>query len=222
MASPLKPAILILCLLLASWGVFPSRPRADDNPANPSPPRGSCVAIFNLEYLIAHCNKWRTLENECKLHIVGCQERKSPLRAECEILTEAIRTGKFLDPAFPDQQAAEKELRRLIKSMNDIEDEARAMECKNQETLMRTIWKDVTDAARSFAATHNVDLVMQYRDPPPDVCGCLSILRDVNLRKSSTPGLFPLPLGREGIDVTEELLAILNAVQLRSEKPSDE
>jgi hypothetical protein len=125
---------------------------------------------------------------------------KDEARALARELERDASAGRRVD--------VEKKLRALQNSLEENKAKGQERLRKIQDGQLVTLYRDLHEAARRHAEARGLEIVLHFKEPPPPEANWspMSIAR----KKADDPCCKPM-WAKEGIDVSEEVLAILNA-----------
>jgi Skp family chaperone for outer membrane proteins len=124
------------------------------------------IALINLAQVIKHYQKVIAFQNEVKGLLQPYQDKAKGIQAQIE-----AHTKKLQDPALKaeEREVTEKNLRAWQRSLEDLNNDAKAFWTKKNDDQMVILYKEVMDAAQRYAGAHNFELVMHYNDATPDM-----------------------------------------------------
>jgi Skp family chaperone for outer membrane proteins len=161
------------------------------------------VALVNLSQVIKNYEKYKNFQAEVQAATRPFQEREKKLRSQAEKLAKGMRDTPVVPAKAEDTQ---EKLRKIQRELEDNQLKAKkAIARKNDEAIV-TIYKEITEAAKRYAAVHDFDVVMHYNDAVTEE----ELNNPINIaRKLQSGPLMPL-YAAPGIDISKELLDVLN------------
>jgi Skp family chaperone for outer membrane proteins len=174
----------------------------DKKTAKPAAPK-TRVALINLTGVIKNYEKYKNFHKEIEATAKPFQERDKTMRARAEKLAKELQV--------PDLPAEKKEkiaasLKKLQRQAEDNSAKAKLTLGKKSDTQMKTLYEDVLEAGKRYAAAHDFDLVLHYNDATtqPDRSSVPNIAR-----KLQAGALMPVYV-TDGLDITQEITDLLN------------
>lgn len=165
--------------------------------------RGTRIATMNLAYVIKNYQKFKAFENEMKGSLKQFDERLAGKRAMMEALGKEA-ANPATTPAQKDE--LEKKGRDIQRSVEDINNDAKAFIGKKRDDQIVQLYKEVQDAAQRYALSQGIDLVLHYTDATTQE----DYYNPVNVaRKLQSPGCMPL-YAAQGTDISQEVVIALN------------
>jgi Skp family chaperone for outer membrane proteins len=185
-----------------------SRLWAESKANNRAAPR-TRIAIVNLTYVIKNYDKYKQFQEEMKALIGPIQKRDAELREQFKELrdkAEKLNKSTAKNEKSGEKKELEEKAREIQKQLTEIGEETKKKLAKRSDEEMKTLFKDVEEAARDYAGAHDIDLVLQYNDAitKEDYYSGQNIAR-----KLSASGLMPLYVS-EGMDISKDILDNLN------------
>jgi Skp family chaperone for outer membrane proteins len=161
------------------------------------------VALVNLSYVIKQYKKYTNFQDELKEASRTFQERDRKLRAQAEKLTKGA--GNPILPAKAED--SEEKLKKVQREIEDNGLKAKKTLGKKSDDAMKTIYMDIEEATKRYAAAHDIDLVMHYNDAvtPEELTSTPNIAR-----KLQSGPLMPI-YSAPGMDISKDILEVLNA-----------
>jgi Skp family chaperone for outer membrane proteins len=113
-----------------------------------------------------------------------------------------------------DREQLEKDIRKLQREMQDKQEEVRAWLNKQVGDSTKTIFNEIEDMTKRYAASKNLELVLHYSDPatPEDKYS------PQMLQLRTTPGVVMPLYAVGGIDITADVTYYLNAAYAEANK----
>jgi Skp family chaperone for outer membrane proteins len=186
---------------------------AEDKARKP-PTHRTRIALLNLASILKKYDKYRDFQEEIKEVIEPFQRKDASLRmqgeklrVELEKMARELSTGEQKgEEAAQGKEALQMKVIRLQRAMEDNQTEAKAMMAKKTEEGMKTMFQDLSEAAKRYATQNGLDVVLFYSDATTavDYYSTPNIVRKLN-----SGALLPLT-SRPGIDISKEVLDLLN------------
>jgi Skp family chaperone for outer membrane proteins len=160
--------------------------------------------MVNLGYVLKNCRKFKTFSDEMKATVRPFQEKDVRLKKECEALLKESQKSNFSPER---REAIIKRVRELKRDGEDNKLEAQKTIEQKQNAQLKILYADVEDAASRYARAHDLDLVVQYQDAVTEA----ERHSPQNIARKMQAGPF-LPLyAAPGVDISKEIVAVLNA-----------
>ena len=187
-----------------------SRLWAENKEKKPAP--RTRIALVNLTYVIKNYDKFKQFRDEMVTIIQPYQKHEEELRAKLKELREQAEDPSLVQTAGKDrgEKSEKKKLEEKVRlAQREIEDkkaERNLKMSKRSDQEMKVIYKDLMEAAQSYATAHDLDLVLHYNDAitHEDFFSAQNVARKLN-----TGGLMPL-YTKEDMDISQDLVALLN------------
>ena len=130
--------------------------------ARPAAAPQTKIALLNLTYVISYYHKYQAYKQEMKGIAKPYEDQIKGKQAELEAFRK-----EATNPATPPARVEEltKQAKKLQREMEDIGADAKAKLAKKAEGQMVELYREVQDAARRFAVSHDFDMVLQYNEP---------------------------------------------------------
>ncbi len=119
------------------------------------------MALVNLTQVIKHYEKYKNFQGEIQETTRPFQERDKKLRAQAEKLAKGMRDAPIVPAKAEDTQ---EKLRKIQREIEDNQLKAKKALAHKGDEAMKTVYLDIADAAKRYAAAHDFDLVMHYND----------------------------------------------------------
>lgn len=170
------------------------------------------IAFFNLTYVIKHYDKYQQYNEEVKKMVKPYKERDTELRAQLEELRKQAKDF-YVVPAKGedgDEKSRKEELEKKAKKIRrEIEENAAKIKKelgKSSDDEMKIVYEDVVEAARRYATTNGLDLVLHYNeaDTPEGLLSAQNIARKLNT------GAFMPVYWDESMDISLDIVTMLN------------
>jgi len=158
--------VVILAALIAA-GRLP----AEDDENKPAPAR-TRIALFNLTYVIKNYDKYKDFQVEIK-EIVEPFQRKDAhlrrqldkLRAEAEKLSaDRSNSGQKAELLEKKRNVLETKAKQVQRQLEDNGMAVKMKLGKRSDEEMKILFRDVDEAVKRYAASHDLDLVLHYND----------------------------------------------------------
>jgi Skp family chaperone for outer membrane proteins len=165
------------------------------------------IALLNLTYVVKNYDKYKHFQDEIKHVMAGYQKQDEKLRAQLEKLRVQAEKNKDNSPIVPAKaEDLEEKAKKLQRELEDNQAKAKKVMGKRSDEEMKLLYHDVEQAAKRYAASHDIDLVLHYNDAvaPEDYMSTQNIARKLN-----TGALMPL-YWTKNTDISKELVEILN------------
>jgi RNA polymerase sigma factor (sigma-70 family) len=178
-------------------------PRRLAPPGDPARPTRTRIALINMTRALKGSKKYQALQADLR-------DRTQKAREKLEALHRKYQKYQAVhDPATPANRR-EEYARRLKQLQREIEDEqtsVKALMSRMSGDMLRTMYREIEDAARRVATARDIDLVLFCTDAVTDA----DFYNPTNLeRKLSQPGaLMPLVVA-PGMDITDTVIEALN------------
>jgi len=161
------------------------------------------VALVNLTHVIKNYEKYKSFQEEIQVTTRPFQERDKKLRAQAERLAKGMRDTPIVPAKAEDTQ---EKLRKIQRELEDNQLKAKKALAKKSDEAMKTVYMDISEAAKRYAAVHDFDVVMHYNDAVTEE----EVNSPMNIgRKLQLGALMPL-YAAPGIEISKELLEVLN------------
>lgn len=130
--------------------------------ARPAAAPRTKIALLNLTYVISYYHKYQAYKQEMKGIAKPYEDQIKGKQAELEAFRK-----EATNPATPQARVEDltKQAKKLQREMEDIGADAKAKLAKKAEGQMVELYREVQDAARRFAVSHDFDMVLQYNEP---------------------------------------------------------
>ncbi|HEY7310290.1 MAG TPA: OmpH family outer membrane protein [Gemmataceae bacterium] len=160
------------------------------------------IGLLNLKHVIKKYDKYKEFQKSVMEAITPIQKKDAELRKRAESLSEKKRATDLPEK----KKKIERELKLLQREIEDNTAEAKQVLGKMFDETSKAIYLEVREVAKRYAIAHHLDLVLHYNDPPPDE----EVMSPSSIpRKKTEAGLRRL-YSAPGIDITEDIVAILN------------
>ena len=135
---------------------------ASSVPAKPAAAPRTKIALLNLTYVISYYHKYQAYKEEMKAIAKPFEDQIKGKQAELEAFRK-----EATNPATPAARVEElqKQAKALQFEMENISNDAKSKLAKKAEGQMVELYKEVQDAARRYAVSHDFDMVLQYNEP---------------------------------------------------------
>lgn len=161
------------------------------------------VALVNLTHVIKNYEKYKSFQGELQATTRPFQERDKKLRAQAEKLAKGMRDTPIVPAKAEDTQ---EKLRKIQRELEDNQLKAKKAMAKKSDEAMKTVYLDIAEAAKRYAAVHDFDVVMHYNDAVTEE----ELNSPMNIaRKLQSGALMPM-YSAPGIEISDELLGLLN------------
>jgi Skp family chaperone for outer membrane proteins len=135
---------------------------ASSVPAKPAAAPRTKIALLNLTYVISYYHKYQAYKEEMKGIAKPFEDQIKGKQAELEALRkEATAPGT----ATARVEELQKQAKALQFEMENVSTDAKSKLAKKAEGQMVELYKEVQDAARRYAVSHDFDMVLQYNEP---------------------------------------------------------
>jgi Skp family chaperone for outer membrane proteins len=183
-------------------------------PQVPPAPK-SRIALINLAQVFKGYAKVACFNNETKKLIEPLKIKAKRIQIQIDAHTRELETKEMSD----DQRAElDMQLTEYKRKVEDIHNEAKRAFTKKNEEQMVILYKEVSELATRYAKQHDLDLVFNYNDVPMEDP---TYFNPANIhRKLQTSTVFPMYI-REGMDITNEIIAHLNDAYRAETKTED-
>jgi RNA polymerase sigma factor (sigma-70 family) len=177
--------------------------RRGEEPARAAEPR-TRIALVNLSYVLKHDDEARAGQEAVKKQVTAYQEREKFSGSKIAAWTQELAVPGL---SAENRDKLEREIRVARRVLEDDQEEARRKLEKLNDELTVALYKKVREAARRYARAHDIELVLHYND----ASGEADLDSPANVqRKMQAAGCTPL-YAAPGIDISKELVALLNA-----------
>jgi Skp family chaperone for outer membrane proteins len=168
-------------------------------------PRRPAIAVINVTYVFKNCKKWTESEESFKAVYKEYDQKIQFLKKRLEAC-KATPAGQ--DQAARD--ANEREALRLQREVQDVTDEAKRVMGRRQGDSVVEMYKELERVAERYAQEHDLDLVLQYNEAITEA----DANNPANIqRKVATGSCLPLYSRPGTVDISAQILALLNAPQ---------
>jgi Skp family chaperone for outer membrane proteins len=172
--------------------------------AKPAPPRPRArVALINLTYVIKNYDRFLTFQAEVKATVAPFQAADTKMKEQVEKLSK-----EAADPATDAErrEEIEQKVKELQRSIEDNKTRANRTLTRKQEQQLKTLYRDVEDAARRYAKAQDIELVLHYNDAEreQDRTSPANIMR-----KMQAGACLPM-YAAAGVDISKEISTLLN------------
>ena len=197
--------VAVVGALVAVGGLWAQSavPSVPAKPAAAAAPRTK-IALINLTYVITYYGKYQAYKEEMKTIAKPYEEKIKGKQAELEAFRK-----EATNPATPAARVEEltKQAKTLQREMEDVSNDAKATLAKKAEGQMVELYKEVLDASRRFAVSHDFDMVLQYNEPVEK--DAYYAAPNVE-RKMGAGALIPIHYSKEN-EISYDVLTALNA-----------
>jgi Skp family chaperone for outer membrane proteins len=169
-----------------------------------APRRHTRLAILNLKYVVMNYGKWKDFTDRLKSSYQTYEQKAQALNGQMEAMKKQLQ-------AATDQETREKlaqDGKNIERQMQDLSDQAKRTLAKDEQEEMVIVYKEVAAAVASYAEAHDIDLVMQYNDGINDAE--MNSANNIG-RKMMTGPCTPLYYRERGMDISQDILEILNS-----------
>jgi len=165
------------------------------------------VALLNLTYVIKNYDKYKHFQDDIKHAIEPAQERDKKLRAQLEKLRVQAEKAKENSSIVPAKaEDLEEKAKKIQRELEDNSLKAKKMLSKKTEDEMKTLFRDIEQAAKHYAEIHDIDIVLHYNDATT----AEDYMSPQNIaRKLQTGALMPLYWTR-GVDISKDLVDMMS------------
>jgi Skp family chaperone for outer membrane proteins len=155
----------------------------------------SRIALLNLSHVIRNYDKFKNYQKAMKAAVAPFSAKEKAIRAELEKLNkeefEVARTAR--------RGALQQEL-------EDLKNKFQTTMARKQGKQLKTLYKDIQEAARRYAQAHDIELVLHYNDASDKK----DYWSEANVaRKMQAGACMPL-YAADGLDISKEILTMLN------------
>jgi Skp family chaperone for outer membrane proteins len=200
--------VLVLVGMLVMVGKSLSEPKA-------SPVPKSRIALINLAQLFKGYAKVARFNIEHVKLLEPLKIKEKRLQAQIDAHTKELETKEMSEEQRVELDTQLTEYKRKIE---DIHNEAKRASIKKNETHMVIVYKELSELARRYAKEHDLDVVFHYNDVPTEDP---AYFKPTNVsRKINSGTVVPLYI-REGVDITNDMIAQLNDAYRAETKPDD-
>lgn len=191
-------AVLLTAVALIGVG----RSWSQDKPEPPAPRMR--IGLINLTYVVTNYDKYKSYKEGMKAEAKPYEERIKAMQEQGAALKEKYDK---MDPFSDKRGEIEKEVKKLQDDMVKATEEAKQQLGKKAAMQMVEIYKEVRSACERYAQAHALEMVLQYNEPlnQDELDGAPNVER-----KIGAGALIPLYTA-PGLDVTKEVLAVLNS-----------
>ncbi len=172
-------------------------------PAKPAAARTK-IALLNLTYVISYYHKYQAYKEEMKTIAKPFEDQIKGKQAELEAFRKEATTP---GTATARVEELTKQAKVLQREMEDISNDAKTKLAKKAEGQMVELYREVQDAARRYAASHDFDMVLQYNEPIEK--DAYYTAQNVE-RKMGAGALIPMHYSNEN-EISYEVMNTLNA-----------
>lgn len=181
--------------------------------AKPMPQGTTRVAIINLGYVFQKYERAATIKEEMQSDLKRLGDEAKKHVENVKIWQAALQANDFKDAT---KEQYEEKLILARRRLEDLDRTARTKYGKVQQSGLVTLWNDVHEAVKTYAAAQGIDLVMAYGEPlgANDAMAFPNI--DRKLRGTEQGGAVPFLIG-PGVDISDAIVELLNK-RYRDEK----
>jgi Skp family chaperone for outer membrane proteins len=161
MAAGCFLALGVLFVVSQSWGQ--NQPQSSPPPAAAATPAKTRIAILNLTYVVKKYQKYTRFQEEIKGIIEPLQKKDAELRQALENLRKKDEE-LARQPQSPEREAIARQAKDIQRQLEDNSAEAKLKLGKRSDDEMKILFMDINEAAQRYAATHDIEMVLQYND----------------------------------------------------------
>jgi cell division septum initiation protein DivIVA len=156
--------------------------------------------------VLKNYKKFQNMENQLKSRAQQLDETIKPLKMQADKLKEEYSRAATLTPERKEE--IEREMRKLQLEAQEKEEGARKELMKMNGEAAVTIYREVEDAANSYARANNLELVLFYNDAVTDT----DYYHPANVRQKmmQPAALMPMVVA-PGMDVSNAVVNFLNS-----------
>ena len=171
------------------------------------------VAVFNIGVVFTKYQRALDIKEETATDIKRFQ-------AEAKELVENIKAWDIArqnrDLSQKKKDLYEERIINAKRQLEDLDRQARTQVGKSQEAKITMLWKDVRAAVKTYAADHDLQLVISYGDPMQ--AEQLDLFPNINRKMQSMDQGAGVPFFvGPGVDISDALVEMLNR-QYRDKK----
>lgn len=165
------------------------------------------VALLNLTYVLKNYDKYKHFQEDIKHVMEPAQERDKKLRAQLEKLRVQAEKQKENSSIVPAKaEDLEEKAKKIQRELEDNSQKAKKILGKKTEEEMKSLFRDVEQAAKRYAEIHDIDIVMHYNDATT----AEEYMSSQNIaRKLQTGALMPIYWTR-GVDISKDLVEMMS------------
>jgi Skp family chaperone for outer membrane proteins len=184
--------------------------RRGEAPGKTAEPR-TRIALINLAYVLKHDDECKALQEALKKEMAAYQEKERALRDRVDTWSKEL---SLPDVSADKREALERAIKAERRNMEDLQEEARRKLTRRTDDQTVALYKKVREAATRYAQAHGIELVLQYNDAEGEDLDSPANVQ----RKMQAAGLTPL-YAAPGIDISKEIVSILNARRSKEAQP---
>jgi Skp family chaperone for outer membrane proteins len=200
--------VLLLFGMLVVVGPILSEPKPSTTPK-------SRIALVNLMQLVKGSTKVRSFMEVNKKYLQPLQDQAKKLVIQINGQTKELENKEL---SRDRRTELETQLTESKSKFDKLAEEAKAAFRKKNDEQLVIVYKEITETANRYARQHDFDMIFHYNDFPadtPDYFGLVNVTR-----KMQAGAAMPLYI-RDGVEITDELIAILNDAFRAETKPDD-
>jgi Skp family chaperone for outer membrane proteins len=176
------------------------------------------VGLVNLTYVIKNYDKYKHFQEEIKGTVEPFQKRDAKLRAQLDKLRKQAEKAKKDESTIvrTKYEDLEEKAKKIQREIEDNTAKAKKNLGKRSDDEMKLLFKDVEEAVKRYAASHDLDLVMHFNE----AVSAEEYFSAPNIaRKLNTGALMPM-YTVPGIDISKDLVKIMNQ-RMRNERDDE-
>jgi RNA polymerase sigma factor (sigma-70 family) len=187
--------------------------RRGEDPTRPAVEPKTRIALVNLSYVLKHDDEAKAAQEAIKKQAKAFEDSVKASRAKIEALTQELAVPGLTAEA---RDKLEREIRVARRLLEDEQEDVRRKLTKLNDEQTVALYKKIREAATRYAQAHGIELVLQYSDATEEA----DVYSPANIqRKMQSAGCTPL-YAAPGIDVSKEIVAVLNARRDKEELPA--
>jgi Skp family chaperone for outer membrane proteins len=147
--------------LLIGVGAVWARP---DTPAPAAPaaaPVRTRIGLLNISYVLKNYKKYQTYQDDVKGEYDRFDKQAKELQLKMEALNKAMKDPQTNKDKLP---GMEKEMKDLTRSLQDVQEDAKAALGKKGDDKMVEMYREIQNASIRLATERGFDLIMHYND----------------------------------------------------------
>jgi RNA polymerase sigma factor (sigma-70 family) len=189
-------------------------PRALATPAKEgAPPLQTRIGLFNMTRVLKAAKKFQAVQADLLTRVQQAQKKLEVLKTNVEKLKVESE-----DPATPAARREEfaRQIRQIQREMEDEQESARKAMDKTSGEAVRSMYREVEDAANKIAKAKGLELVLFYTDAVTEA----DFYNPNNLqRKLSQSGALMPMIVAPGMDITDTVIEALDLMVVPAEGP---
>ena len=176
------------------------------------------VAVINLGFVLTKYERANVLKEELQTEVKKLQEEAKKHMENINIWQAALQKNEF---KIGTKEQYEEKLIAARRRLEDLNRTASTKFGKASQAQLVTLWSDVHEAVKAYAARHNIELVMAYGEPVQK--DNLGAFQNLTRKISAADGGAALPFFMTpGVDISEAVTDLLNRRYREAKEKTDE